>query len=177
MKSWLQDNRRISCFSHSEDYYNAYCPNIYNVLAYYMRRSWCAGKGCLNTGCFFGMDKPILLLTWPQVEWKREKIPKLFLRCFLPKLIWTGSDNKENAKCSAFHLQNSTCFLGLLSETARLLSSRTQFPSHPVQNSPFREQSKYRDHVNTAVVMYSSRSDSPLSMKGLMLLSSKYLLG
>lgn len=114
---------------------------------------------------------------WHHHRWNEKGKRYLDYSCFLPKLIRPGSGNKENTKCSAFHLRNSTCFLGLLSETARLLSPCTQLPSHPVQNSPFREQSKRRDQVNTAMVMYSSRSDSPLSVKGLMLLNSKNLLG
>lgn len=125
--------------------------------------------GCLNTECLLGMDKLISPLTSSN---EIRDISILLVACFFPpKCIWIGLGTRESTKCLAFHLLNPT--LLLWAPVRDITTPHVQLPSHLVQHSPFREQGKCRDQVNTAMVRYSLRSYFYLSMKGLMVLNSR----
>ena len=125
-------------------------------LACYLRTSLCAGKGCLNTGCLFGMDKPIC--HWHHHRWNEKG--KRHLN-YSPTVSFPNSSGQAQVtgimqSAQPFTFRTQHCCFGLLSETSQLLSASTLLPSR--SGSSFRVESKCRDQVNTAMVMYSLRS-------------------
>lgn len=148
MKACLQSKKVISCLCHGQGYLLVALTCIT-----YFHMSW------------------LKVLEYEMFVWNGQT---RFSADTVTDEMKRGKERMQSAKLFIFSIQH--CFFRHLSKTAWLLLHSTT-PLSAQYKTPHSESRANRDQVNTAMVMCSLKSHFPLSVKGIMLLNSKNLLG